>query len=154
MVWWFPESTGSQTSSSTIVVVEMTSDVRMFSYMDLQPNIANSDMVLIGNTENFYALRNGYIRATSVEFSDVLTSGVISLVLTRATPPAAKAVIADTRLNLTINVANQPRQMATVGQEANFAFSAGDILGFQVSTNGTLLPIGREINSIMFVEYT
>jgi len=149
MPFWFPQSTGSATSSSTTVIIEMANDVRNFAYYDLQRNVVSADMLLIGNTDNFIALKPGNIIATSLEFSDTLTAGEISLVLTKN-----GGVIADTRLDLTINTGNQPRQRKTIAVDPAFAFVADDLLGFQISTNGVLTPVDREANAVMYVYYS
>ena len=150
MTFWFPESTGGGAStSSTVVTIEMSTDVRSFFYYNLVRDIASSQMFMVGNVDEFEALQNGWIRATSCVVPNNLTAGIISIV-----PTIAGAPIANTNLNLTLNVGNPKRHRRNVAQLADFAFSQGDLLGFEITTNSVLTPQNEEIQAIMWVDYS
>ena len=151
MGFWFAESVASQSATVVPVIQEMSSDSRKFTYFDLQRGLSNVTMLMVGNTPNFQALKNGYIIATSAEMADgqSLTAGTIDIEVTKG-----GVLIPNVALNLTINAATDPdRDRKTIPQTADFSFNADDLLGFEITTDGTMTPTGVEVSAFMFVYY-
>ena len=148
MAFWFPESTGGASTSSTVVTIEMSTDVRSFFYYNLVRDIASQQMVMLGNVQDFEALHNGYIRATSCIVPNNVTAGTITIV-----PTIGGAPIANTSLNLDLNVGNPTRHSRTIVEHADFAFVQNALLGFEITTNSVLTPQYEEIQAIMWVDY-